>query len=376
MATEPLANGSSAFNDWWVVGGIFGTTLNTQSLNSAFSYGSSGAGIALPFISAASGTLTDIWVPVDSYNGTWGSTDGKIQVGLYNASSTARKPGTVIGTPEDLTLSAGTTGWYRKTLATPLSLTAYTQYCIVVGDSDGGATNFVKLGLNCGASSLLAINSNEWTTSNGFSTAGSSNGLSPLICYKVNGIVYGGMPVMNVATTASDSLPVGNAFTFDQMVDVIGVGLITDQNSVQGSTVKIFKSTTAPSGSPEVSWVVPSSALSFTDYLQYPVAAFTLQAGIKYYAVLAKGSALTVPRLASNPNGGMDSDLQKLFPLEGRCFGVKKDATLDQWNEAKSSGLITGIYGLFLKVKPSATAPSGGASPVIGGNSILPIQAV
>lgn len=56
------------------------STETTLALDSAYTYASAGDAFAWCLFAQESGDLTDFWVKVTGYTGTWASTDGVINV--------------------------------------------------------------------------------------------------------------------------------------------------------------------------------------------------------------------------------------------------------------------------------------------------------
>jgi hypothetical protein len=127
----------------------------TVALNSAYSFGVSGAAFFSGFIAQESATLTDFWLFVNSFVGTWGSTDQQINVEIRHGLTNSNIPGSTLVGSFAITLTAGVTGWKKHTLGSPIMLQAGGFYTFVVADNDGSAANHVVMRGRGGASASL-----------------------------------------------------------------------------------------------------------------------------------------------------------------------------------------------------------------------------
>jgi hypothetical protein len=333
----------------------------TFALNQAagWVFGTSGRGIGFPFIAGASATLTDAWIYIPTLTSWPGATDGIIQVAVHNTSTTTRLPGTNIVTQNSPVISA--TGWVKVTFSSPPTLTAYTPYYLIVSDSDASTTSFPTILVN-GSNSVSPSpfgNAVMVTSTSGFSVAGSASSGASAAAWKVGSIMYGGGPFVALATTSSNSLPVGNVYQFEEDMDLVGVYAPTDAAAIGGNTVALFKSTTPPSGVAELTAVMAASNLLGGDFsgVGVPLPVTTLLKNTKYYLVIVKAGNLTVPRVLSCGTG-LDADLKKLLPNQGRCYRViKTDAVTDSWTEDDTT--LCYIGGIFV---PSNQAAGGSKS--------------
>ncbi len=347
--------GNHSEGQW--VGPSDAVAVTTFALSSAYTYNSAGRALAFPVYTDSAGSLTDVWIYVSGYTGTWGSTNGNVNFELRNCTVT-RIPGTTLVGSATLTLDGSTTGYIKVTLGSPIAgLTANTQYYAVIGDSDGGGTNFVTLGAFSGTQAFSVAGITLSSTA-GFGSAGTVMSGQAMFACKIGSYVIGGIGIANnQGTTASDTLHVGNAFTFDRDVEVIGCSTLTDTLLVNDE-FRIYLSSQVPSTSTGSLPVrVVQTATSFTDFSRIYCTPTRLAANTKYYAVILKAIARTTPRIQTFLTGlYSDTDLKKLLPLGGNCFRVVKTAAgTDTWTED-----TTAIMSLALMVQPvtDPTLPS------------------
>ena len=365
MPTTYLSRSSHLEATLWNVGDA-NTTTNAISfaLNTAYSWiapGSAlntGRAVAASLIVDATGDrrLTEVWINVLSFSGTWASTDQNIQISLHIGSALDRVPGASLYT-QNLALVAGQAGWYKLTVSAPPTLSAYTPYYVVVSDSDGGATNFVTLNVAFGVISYGEGASNTTLVGWANNTGGTSLAPPTLVMCKVGGIMYGGIPLTTVSTIANDTLPVGIALQFESDMELMGVATNTSSSIWNGATVKLYKASVLPSGTPEATWGPFNNAGLFRiDQKMVALAPFTVQKDMLYYLIVQKSTAAVAPRIFTS-NGAIDADLRTLFPLQGKCYAVRKtSAILDTWTEDPTS-----MYNIAALVRPSAQT-SGGVS--------------
>jgi len=374
MPASLLSRCSDLDGTMWHVGqSTVTTSATTFALSSAYSWvaagsaSNSGRAVATPLIvdNTSDQTLTAVWINVASFSGTWGSTDGVIQVALHNATSTSRLPGSQIYV-QNLAITAGQVGWYKLTLSSGQVLTPYTPYFIVVSDSDGGSTNFVTINIAFGSSSYSEGLQNTSLVGWASSAAGAGIGPPPLVICRVGGVMYGGLPLTTIATITSDTLPIGLTLQFESDTDLLGVSTVQSPSIWNGSTIKIYRSIVLPSGTPEASWgPFNSSNLFLTDQRVVHLSPFTMRAGVLYYLIVQRGAANVAPRILT-ANSSIDADLRKLFPLQGNCRRVyKTSAGSDTWTEDAEA-----LYNIAALVRPSAQTGGGGGGSVLGSSII------
>lgn len=285
------------------------------ALNSAFTFGTSGGCYAWWFQAVDGGNLTDIMVAVASFSGTWGSTDGLINLEIRDGvGASAGIPGSLVASTT-LALSTGNAlQWVTKS-GLSVALTAGKWYCIVVGDADGGATNFVTMRFGgkqaVGGASLVY----SYNSTNGFTTASSMTNCA-FIAVKVNGVVMSGGLYYTNAAEPSGTLRRGHLLTFEETCELVGFRFFSNDTIPAGS-IQVYDSTTAPSGTPLFSHTYVASVGSLapitqTHYL-FPIAtSFTFKAGTRYRVVWQPSAAQTTPQLMQT-FGNLTADLKTLF---------------------------------------------------------------
>lgn len=301
------------------------TTQFSLALDSAYTYGSAGDAYTWGFVALETANLTDLYVKVVSYTGTWASTDGVINFTIREGLNGTRIPGTTIVGSGTITLDGSTTGWIKKS-GLSISLTAGKLYFIVVYDADGGATNYVTMaiGTNSNTSGVDSIG-RYGTTSNGFSTAYVSSGGLGCFVVKVGSSVLAGGTFDSIATVTSGTYERGMYFIPDEDCTLIGVMQIVDvQQLFQGNTLNLYNGTTAPGGSTLLSYTTPSTTLGGASSdiplgVSLPTP-YDLTANTAYRLVMSLASAATTPRKCSIGGSPDSTILAASIPFDGNCY--------------------------------------------------------
>lgn len=321
--------------------------LTTVALDSAYTYDSAGDAFAGIFLFDTSATLTDIWVYVDSFTGTWGSTDGVINVEIREISaSTTNKPGSLVTNGSFTITLAGTESgeWVKHTISTPPTVGPGNVYAICIGDADGGGTNYVTLGRSTNAHRPGPTTINMKTTADGWTTPANVSGVAA-ICVKQNSVMWG-CPFTGIATQSSSDTFIGNRFSSPYPFTIIGA-YITVDSLVNDGIYRLYAGDSTI-GTPLQSWAHviethvqhDNAGLSwcmFTASNTYDIEPDTV-----YTFGMDRYSALTVPR-SFTVGGGIDADLRSLFPFDGTMYKAEDEGggsfTLDA-DELTAIGMV------------------------------------
>jgi hypothetical protein len=314
------------------------STISNIILDSAYSFGVGGDAMMAAFVSPATADLTDIWVCVSAFTGTWSATDQAVNFEIregwgtlnYTPSSTLVASGTI-------PLTTGQAGQYARRSGLSVALQHDKAYTLVIGDADGNATNYVSLRYNIrSATSVCCFHNNGQTTTNGWTTAGTSVGYPIAVAVKIGGVVHcaamGYQGVNRAATTYRRGvrmriLPgypplqllgwyVGTSATWDLYV-YRGAGKIPNDTPDWSETFAAW-----PGGGTQtvpVRFVPPNDA-------------YVLLPGETYYIVVKPAANINwVPKLQMF--GGMDADLRTLLsPTPGvEIADAIQNAAGDAW---------------------------------------------
>ena len=315
----------------------------THPLNSAYSFGVSGAAFFSGFIAQESATLTDFWLFVSSFSGTWGNTDQQIQVEIRHGLTNSNIPGSTLVGSFSIPLTAGVTGWKKHTLASPIMLQAGAFYTFAVGDSDGSASDHVVMRVRTtGSVALETMLAGVHNSTNGFSTATTSSAGQPCFALKQGGILYAGGGWPSFATVPAGTYARGLRFAPKERCVLAGAYMPTDNNSLYaGVTIKLFDDATGPAGTPLFSYTSPNSVFAGTSpyptVLPFPSASWiTLEPDTFYrFAYFPPGST-TIPRTVTM-DGNPDAELLEALMPFGNAHYTRENAGV--WDDSATTSL-------------------------------------
>jgi len=314
--------------------GVPSVTSTTLALDSAYTYGSAGdALMAMAFTAPETANLTDIWLYVVSYTGTWGNTDGVINWQIREGLNGTRIPGTTLTASGTFALDGATTGWHRITGLTA-ALTAGKMYCLVLADADGGASDYVTIQVRWGTGPVRVnpLATEIGTSTNGFGTAYSAITATFAGAIKIGTRTIAGQIFGAMNTVTSGTYERGCRFKPEEDCVFIGWGAATDNSIlVAGHALKLYADATAPGGStlailnpgatPMGGGTTPSPFAAIL-----PAASFVdLDADTWYRAVIDPASAIAIPRKATYPGSPDATLLAAAMPMGGECYWTIED---------------------------------------------------
>ena len=214
------------------------STQSTQALNSAYAFGVSGVAFATSFFLTEAGTLTKLYVVPASYSGSWANTDGVINFEIRSGyASTQYTPGTLVASGT-IALNGSTTYAWVGNEGLSISLAAG-EYCIVVGDADGGATNFVTLQRDVRNTTIApGLCSTAMLTTNGYIT-GSSWPQPAVIAFEVSGLTKCFAPLRSSISLAATTLARGHRIIVS--ADSPPLQLVVFGISAPSGSIKLYK---------------------------------------------------------------------------------------------------------------------------------------
>lgn len=304
--------------DFGMFGAVDGAGTSSITLNSPYRYASSGNAYSLSFQISDSGLMTDLYVYLQSYTGTWGSTDGKINYDVRKGLASNFVPGTGCVGSGSITLDGSTTGWIR-TSGLSIPLDKNTLYFITIGDYDGNASNYVTMVHGIGSINQQAYGT--FSTTNGFTTGSSVGSVASPIAIQVTGKWYLGGMYETYGTIASTTGAIGNKFQVPE--DCLCIGVFTSIDSpyaATGNVIKIFDGATNPYGTPmksirckvyDVGGTTVGQVFMFADEDCVQMAA----TGI-YRVTIEIAAGSTIPRKRT-ALGVLDTNLLRLRAING-----------------------------------------------------------
>lgn len=339
------------------VGGSL-STIATYALDSAYTYGTGGDAVSASFIFPETLTLEAFYFVAVSITGT-GSADGNINWELREGTTAvANVPGTTVvasGTIAVSALAANT--WYKLTLPTSKTITAYKRYDLVIADADGSATNFVTV-----VQSIRETGSpffiNARTTTNGFTTAPTDTGYQPGCALKfTDGTVIGSAILRASATNTSNTTLRGIKFSFRADGPQMKMAAI---NWPALGVLRILKGSGAlPNTTPEKTYTISPnntfhSGIGVT--IGYPITeeeSYVFQPGETYFLVWKPDSNNNGPA-KTTAYAGMDADLRSLLGgINGMTCSWVQELTSTTWSEDTDATLNALFFAFVPIVSPT-----------------------
>ena len=312
------------------------------------------------FVAQETGNITDVWVKVKTYSGTWASTDGVINCEVRLGRNGTGKPGTSVVGSFTITLDGSTTGWIKKTGLT-IAVTAGTLYTFVFGDADGGGTNYVTLVrsyANSGsAAGMTVIGPFQYSTTDGYATAGSVSTTPICMAMKIAGEMIGGTVISAIASHASNTKERGIKFTPPANCTLVGFQYAIDNAGSLGYTWKLYDGATNPGGTTlmtytPAAWTLGGASAVLNKNFIFPAASrYNLTKDQTYRFVLDPTSNYDIPRVVTI-GGSPDSDILGV----GFVWGAHQtDEATGVWTDTTDSHPLIGLI-----IVPNADAVLAG----------------
>jgi hypothetical protein len=336
----------------------------TLALDSAYTYASAGDAVFWQFVAQESADLTDFWVKVSSYTGTWASTDGVINVEIRAGLNGNSIPGTTATGTFTITLDGSTTGWIKKS-GLSIALTAGTVYSCVIADADGGASNYVTIvnrailqPFTSNAGLATSLNVTTTTTANGYSSAGTA-GASPAVSFaKVGSLYYGGTAFSSVAGSTSNQMEKGMRFApYDDCVFAGWVFSTANQTFWAASRdFKLYATGASPGDPTLVTFTgvdIASGTSPLPSVLMLPVASrVDLTAGTFYRCAVDPTTNSAAPSKCTI-GGSPDADILAACMPFGNAHYIE-EAAGPTWDDTQTAVLPT--FGPLLLPKTASAA--------------------
>lgn len=332
------------------------------ALRPAYTYKTTGSAFFSPIAFQDTGNITECWVKVIGYSGSWASTDRKINIELRNGLSGSNRPGATLTNAFTMSLNGTTTGWIKQTgLSVPVTGSKF--YSVVVTDYDSTSANYVTLGYRFSNPGSTAIPPGGFAgtiyTLDGYKTVGTNVGDAPGIVLKQNGVYYSGCVFTSITTTTTGVYERGLRFKVPIPLTLIGYNVIGDNTSPWGTgSIRLYDDNTLPGGTPLMKFNLNAANLlagtspmpgicPFASTLHY-----TLNSNTWYRFVIKPGQSATTPRKAIMSGNTPSELLTAVMPFNGNCYATEDSG--GQWLNQSSSLYL--IYPIL--VPPSLTKTS------------------
>lgn len=368
----------------WEYGNAFGAGLlaaiaqptvsvTTLALDSAYIYNSAGDAFFTAWSPDETGDLTDFWVKVSAYTGTWANTDGVINVEVRENIVATYRPGSTLIGSFTITLDGLTTGWIKKS-GLAITLTAGKYYCFVIADADGGAADFVTVVVKNSDDNQLPPGGARWgittvTTANGFSTTGSGAAGLGSVVIRQAGKLRAGSTFSTLATVTSGTYARGARVKLPMDATLVGCGVMFDAPGVifGNYSFKVFADGVAPGGTPLMSLAMPNTPLGGTQpdigsRILPAASQLDVDADTWYRYVWVPGADSTTPRKLTI-GGSPDADvLLAALPFGGNAHWIE-DAS-GSWNDSQTASYP--FMALLFAPRIGANLPGARTHEVVG----------
>lgn len=338
----------------------------TLALDSAYTINSAGDAIAGKLQIHAAKTLQDVYFHVTGYTGTAANVNDITLEVRPEASAGASTPHATTLTEGKSLDPASATGWIKST-GWSASLSAASRYFVIVGDADGGGTDFATVLVNVttvwespGARPALLP---SVRTTGGFAS-GNTNSSSPasLVLAFSDGTVAGNSLTAST-TPASDTNRRGLRITATALLSPLSIFGITWSNASSSiSGMEIWEGSTGPSGTADhvsTDMLYASNATSVLGAMVSGGAAYTLSALSAYSLVATYSGATTAGPRRHDVGTGEDAALRKAMPGAGEFYFRRADGTSDWSNDLSGSVPAMGV------LIDSQVAASGGGGLLV-----------
>lgn len=350
-----------------------------QFTQRSFDLSSTGTFYGQPISPTESSNLTELWVFIDSYGGTWSNTDQAINFTVYQDISSNYTPDTtnVVATGS-IDLTGSLTGWNGAS-GLAISLTAGELYYIAIHDVDGGVSDYVTVirdvrsstgtGISLANSAAGSYTTNSWSSV-------TSNAYPCPMMYKI-GSVYYGCCMMSASTTSSNTEERGNIFTPPDDCTLVGFVRAIDLgiwDDSAGLTLKLYEDGNNPGGTTLKTW----SPLWNDGGATYPLPDVTvfpesdrvdLTGGTSYRLVFDYTSSLTTPRLTSVDHawtGEAQTIGRRVLQGSFNLHATRENA--GTWVDDEDA---TYLMVPLITLKTAAASSSGGGLKLVGKGGLI-----
>lgn len=333
----------------------FAPAQQTLALSSNYVNATSGSAIASRFAYREADTLSKIYFFVTGYTGTAANVND-INCEFRNNSDTTGPSSTL---HDSVTVDpASATGWISATWVTGFTLVANTSYWAIVGDADGGATDFATVlrsltGFTLTADQLLY---QAVQTTDGWASVRTFAGVpSNIVLLFTSGRTVGNpFPTGNVASTSSTNQR-GLRFIAPAGCKVFGMSFATGAAGCSG--INLWSGSNGPGGSADANGTTPISQATLASATEVGFAFETpptLTQGTIYRLVMTYAAVATQPARFQIGTGA-DATLRSAMLGGNAWYWAEADGTTDWSNDNTSEFPAVDVI-----VEDFVTASAGG----------------
>lgn len=335
----------------------------TVSLNNAYLAGLSGNAYSARYLVPSGGkTLDSVYFFISSYTGTSLSVnDINIEV-RPEASAGAATPSTSTLTDSATKDPASATGWVQATGLTA-SLTGAARYFVIVGDADGGVTDFAvcqsrSVWGDAGTATQQAARFLSATTTSGWASGNNIGaGTYPQLVLTFADGTSTGNPLSTATAPSSSTQQRGlyiDPTALGASLPVFGMLWTAANGSVSG--MKVFSGSTLPNGSADNTStdILYSGTATRIGCLTSSGTPVNLSPGTAYRLVATYSGSTTGGPQRMDIGTGADANLRAAMPGNGLLYW-----TQDNGSSAWSGDLNTSLPAVGLLIDGFATTPVG-----------------
>jgi hypothetical protein len=326
-------------------------SVGTLALNNNYVAGTSGNALSVRYLCPPGGkTINNVYFYISSFTGTAANVDDLNLELRPEASAGAASPDTATLTESKTYNPSSTTGWNKVTGWTSV-LSALARVYFIVGDADGGATDFATIATRLAFMDVTSGSQHlcRWlsvTTTGGFASGNSVAGsvVGNMVLTFSDSTVFGN-PITGGTAPASDTNRRGLVITTSGLVANVPIfGAVWTVASASISGLEIWTGSNGPSGTASnVSTdILYGAAANRLGCLTSGGTPYTLLAGTQY-------------RIVATYSGAVTSGPQRLdigTGADGNLYYARANATTD-W----SNDLISSLPAMGLLVDGQIAAP-------------------
>lgn len=341
------------------------------NLNNNYVSGTSGNAIGVRYQAIASKTINNVYFYIASYTGTAANVND-INLELRPEASTgAVLPNTASLTESKTYNPSSATGWQNVSGWTSV-LSALSRNFFIVGDADGGATDFAAVTRSLASmfenTGQLSFASRYLTvsTTGGFASGNTATPTPSAIVLLFSDSTAYGNPLTTSTTPSSSSQQRGLKISSTALTNAIKVfGMTWTSASANISGIKIFSGSTAPNGTADntsTDLLYGITAAARNGCLTSSGTSFKFSTGTQYRMVTTYSAATSGGPIRCDVGTGEDANLRAAMPGDGQWTWTQDDGA-----SAWSNDLAGSIPAIGLLVDgQTAAAASGGGGHIIG----------
>jgi hypothetical protein len=342
---------------------------STLALDSAYTNGSAGDAIAALTMMPASLTLNNVYFFITGYTGTAANVnDINVEIctqGSGKPNSTPAATGSVD--------PASATGWIKTTGFTQ-AMTVDTPYWTVVGDADGGGTDYATVLRNVTATQEGRSRTAAFQTTDGWATVVTGTTAQSGVVLNFSNSTSIGWPITANAAPSNNTNRRGWNLSagLTDTIKFYGMLLGSGNSLTSSSGLEVWADDAGPSGSADGSTTTRMqtsvAGATTTGYVFAPSTGYTLLESTPYRIVFTfSGNSTSVGRRQIGT--GADAGLRAAIWGGGNHYWAQANGTTD-WSNDNISEYPQAMLLFEDQVAPTAGG-GGGGGPLVGNRLVI-----